>query len=64
MPSVLLQHGRDSASFAWDKGTIMTVVIDVKAMRNSHSGQMTKEAGRLLWNKLKSTGFKECPSTN
>lgn len=62
MASVLLRHGRDSASFVWfDDLEHMTVVIDVEAMRNSQTGQMTKDAARLLWKTLISTGFKECP---
>ena len=51
----------DSASFVWYEDLDnMTVVIDVKAMPNSQSSQMTKEAARLLWNILKAEGFKEC----
>lgn len=62
MPSVTLKNGRDKADFIWDADIdVMTVVIDVKAMRNSQTGRMTKDAGRLLWNTLKSEGFEECP---
>ena len=58
MPSVTLRHGSDKATFHWahDLAT-MNVVIDVEEMLNAQSGRMTKEAGRLLWELLKSKGY-------
>ena len=60
MPSVTLRHGPDKATFCWVPGTDnpnMDVVIDVEEMLNAQTGRMTKEAGRLLWELLKSKGY-------
>ena len=63
MPVVTLKNGKNTAVFSWDKtNPDMNVVIDVEEMRNSHTGRMTKEAARLIWNLLKSKGYETCPS--
>ncbi len=63
MPSVTLKRDKNTAVFSWvaDRED-MDVAIDVEEMRNSHTGRMTKEAARLIWNMLKSKGYETCPT--
>lgn len=63
MISKTLQHGTHAAIFTWtDTDDKVQVTLKVPQMPSMQGGMMTKEAARLFWNTLISSGYTECPS--